>query len=89
MHVVVELDAIMAGAQVSEPTVTVAVGTWRAMVAEWLLLPSVAVTTADGVVELLSVPVVAENVVVLCPECRAALAGTVRAVLLLPSRIVV
>jgi hypothetical protein len=89
VHVVVELDAMVAGAQLSEPTVKVAVGIWSVMVAVWLLLPSFAVMTAEGVVELVSVPVVAENVVALCPECRAALAGTVTAALLLPSRIVV
>jgi hypothetical protein len=39
------------------------------------------VTTADGVVELVSVPVVAEKVAVLCPDNTVTLDGTVTAAL--------
>ena len=46
-------------------------------------LPSVAVTIAPEVLELVSVPVVAENVALLCPDITVTLDGTLSAALLL------
>jgi hypothetical protein len=60
-------------------------GTWSVTAVVGLWLPSVAVTTADGVVELVSVPVVAENVALLCPDNTVTLELTLSAALLLCS----
>ena len=82
VHVVEAFWPMLEGAQFTEVSV-VTPGTWSVMVVVGLWLPSVAVSTADGVMELVRVPVVAENVALLCPECTPTLVGTLRPVLLL------
>ena len=54
-----------------------------------LWLPNVPVMTAIGVLSVVRAAAVAEKVPVLCPEWIAMLAGTLRPVLLLWSRIAV
>jgi hypothetical protein len=78
---------MLEGAQLTE--FSVVAGIWSVTVAVGLLLPSVAVTVADGVVELVRVPVVAEKVAVLCPDITVTLEGTVSAALLLLTETVV
>ena len=73
---------MLEGAQFTEVSV-VAPGTWSVMVVVGLWLPSVAVTIADGVVELVRVPAVAANVALLCPDNTVTLEATLSAVLLL------
>jgi hypothetical protein len=77
------------GEQLTEVNVAPAVGTWSVMVAVGAWLPNVAVTVAVAVFELVSVPVLAENVALLCPDCTVTLEGTVSAELLLLSETVV
>jgi hypothetical protein len=55
----------------------------------WFWVPSVAVTIAVGVLELVSVPVVAENVALVWPDDTVTLEGTLSAVLLLLSAMAV
>ena len=72
------------GVQPTEVNVVTA-GIWSVMVAVGLLLPRVAVTTADAVVELVRVPLEAVTKALLCPDDTVTLEGTVRAGLLLLS----
>ena len=76
------------GAQDTEVSV-VTPGIWSVTLAVWFWVPSVAVTTAAAVLEEVSVPVVAENVAVVCPDRTVTLEGTVSAVLLLLREIAV
>ena len=71
---------MLEGAQLTDVSV-VTPGICSVIVAVGLLLPSVAVTIADAVLELVSVPVVAEKVAVLCPDITVTLEGTLRAAL--------
>ena len=79
---------MLEGAQFTEVSV-VAPGTWSEIVVVGLWLPSVAVTIADGVIELVRVPVVAENVALLCPDITVTLEATLSDALLLFSETVV
>jgi hypothetical protein len=79
---------MLEGEQFTEVSV-VAAGIWSVTVAVRLWLPSVPVTTAVGVLELVSVPVVAENVALLWPANTVALDGTLRPELLLCSETMV
>jgi hypothetical protein len=88
VHVVEAFWPMLEGAQFTEVSV-VAAGIWSVTVAVRLWLPSVAVTTAVGVLELVSVPVVAENMTLLCPASTVALDGTLRPELLLCTETVV
>ena len=81
VHVEEVFEPIDDGVQLTDTNVGTSV--WSVMVAVGLWLPRVAVTVADGVVVLVNVPVVAENVALLCPDSTVTLEGTLRAVLLL------
>jgi hypothetical protein len=87
VQVVEEFWPMLEGEQFTDVSV-VAAGIWSVTVAVRLWLPSVAVTTAVGVLELVSVPVVAENVALLWPANTVALGGTLRPELLLCSETV-
>jgi hypothetical protein len=82
VHVEVAFDPSVEGKQLTEVSVRTP-GIVSVTVAVRFWLPNVAVTTADDVLELVSVPVVAENVAVLCPDVTVTLDGTVSAALLL------
>jgi hypothetical protein len=95
VHVEVAFEPMLGGAQATEVSVvapgtmsvTTAVGVVApGVVDDGLEVPSEAETVAVGELPAVRVPVVAENVVLLCPECIATLAGTLRAVLLLCKR---
>jgi hypothetical protein len=73
---------MLEGEQFTEVNV-VTPGTWSVIVVVGLWLPSVAVTTAEGVMELVRVPVEAENVALLCPDITVTLEATLSAALLL------
>jgi hypothetical protein len=88
VHVVEAFWPMLDGAQFTEVSV-VAPGTWSEIVVVGLWLPSVAVTIADGVIELVRVPVVAENVALLCPDITVTLEATLSDALLLFSETVV
>ena len=81
VQIVELLEAIEDGVQ--EIARLVLAGIWSVMVVVGLWLPSVAVTTANGGLELVSVPVVDEKVALLCPDNTVTLEGTLSAELLL------
>jgi hypothetical protein len=83
VHVEEALEPIVGGVQTTDVSVGAAAGTWSVTVAVGLWLPRVAVTVAVEVVEDVKVPVVAENVALLCPDSTVALEGTASAGLLL------
>ena len=83
MHVAEAFEPRLEGVQLTEVSVAVTAGIWSVMVAVGFWLPNVAVTIADAALEVVSVPVVAEKVAMLCPDNTVTLAGTVSAVLLL------
>ncbi len=87
MQVEEAFEPIDDGVQLTDTSV--GTGIWSVMVAVGLWLPRVAVTVADGVVVLVNVPVVAENVALLFPDCTVTLDGTLRAPLLLCTEITV
>jgi hypothetical protein len=70
-------------------TVNVVAGIWKPITTVGFWLPSVAVMVAEGVMEPVNAPVVAEKPAVLCPANTVTLAGTVSATLLLCSVTVV
>jgi hypothetical protein len=82
VHVEAEFEPRVDGKQLTEVSVRTP-GIVSVTVAVRFWLPNVAVTTADDVLELVSVPVVAENVAVLCPDVTVMLEGTLSAELLL------
>jgi hypothetical protein len=83
VHVDEAFEPRVEGVQLTEVNVAVTVGICSVMVAVGCWLPNVAVTIADGVLEVVNVPVVAEKLAVLCPDNTVTFAGTVSAVLLL------
>jgi hypothetical protein len=87
VQIVELLEAIEEGIQeIARPVLA---GTWSVMVVVGLWLPSVAVTTADAGLELVSAPVVAEKVALLCPDNTVTIEGTLSAELLLLTEIMV
>jgi hypothetical protein len=88
VHVDVEFDPRVDGTQLTAVS-SVTPGIWSMRVEVWFWLPSVAVTIAVGVLELVSVPVVAENVPLVWPDDTVTLEGTLSAVLLLLSAMAV
>ena len=84
VHVDEAFEPMLEGVQLTELSVA-APGVWSVMVAVGLWLPKVAVTTADGVLLEVSVPVVAEKAALLCPDSTVTLVGTLSAGLLLLS----
>jgi hypothetical protein len=84
VHVDKEFEPMLEGVQLIELGVA-APGTWSVTLAVRLWVPSVAVTIANGVLELVSAAVVAENVALLCPDNTVTLELTPSAALLLCS----
>ena len=76
-------EPIEEGAQFTEASVGMTTGTWSVRMVDGSVVPSVAEIVALAAVAVVNVFVVAENVVLLWPECTDTLTGTVTAGLLL------
>ena len=82
MQVELAFEPMLEGVQLTEVSV-VLTGTWSVIMAAGSELASVAETIAVGELDAVSVPVMAENVVLFCPEWIATVPGTLTAALLL------
>jgi hypothetical protein len=82
VHVDEAFEPILDGVQLTEVNV-VLTGICRVIMAAGSELASVAETIAIGAVDAVSVPEMAENVVLFCPEWIVTVPGTLTAALLL------
>ena len=85
MQIDLEFEPRAEGVQPTDVSVVLLVGTCNVTVVVGFWLPSVAVTTALGAFAAVRVPVVAENVALLCPDGTVTLEPTESAALLLLS----